>query len=128
MGDASSACVLRTGALPAPRTNGTRAVLHRRYLRSLMNRSDLCSLVAAASLSKADATLAVAASLSAIADTLASAETVNVAGFGTFSTTTRAVRRRRKPATGESIDIDASTAPRFKACKTLRDAVNRRDA
>ena len=93
-----------------------------------MNRSDLCSLVAAASLPKADATPAVTASLSAIADTLASAETVNVAGFGTFSTTTRAVRRRRNPAAGESIDIATSTAPRFKAGKTLRDAVNGRDA
>ena len=53
--------------------------------------------------------------LSAIGNDLARAETVNVAGFGTFSTTTRAARRGQSPATGESIDIGASTALKFKA-------------
>ena len=44
-----------------------------------MNRSDLCSQVAAAtSLSKADATVAVTAVFSAIADALASGEPVTV--------------------------------------------------
>ena len=44
-------------------------------------------------------------------------------GFGTFSVKSRPARTGRHPKTGESIEIAASTAPSFKAGKTLRDAV-----
>ena len=89
-----------------------------------MTKRELAAQVAArTSLSKSDADAAVSAVFSAIADALASGETVTIAGFGAFSTRSRPARPGRNPATGETITIAASTAPSFKAGKTLRDAV-----
>ena len=89
-----------------------------------MNKRELAAHVAArTSLSKSDADAAVSAVFSAIADALASGEIVTIAGFGAFSTRSRPARQGRNPRTGESITIAASTAPSFKAGKTLRDAV-----
>ena len=90
-----------------------------------MNKSELSSRVAAAaSMSRTEADTAVSAVFSAIADALAAAETVAIAGFGTFSTKERSARTGRNPRTGEAISIAASRAPAFKAGKALRDAVN----
>lgn len=75
-------------------------------------------------LSSADADRAVNPVFSAIGDALANGETVRIAGFGMFSTRTRAARQGRNPGTGESIAFAASSAPSFKAGKALRDAVN----
>ena len=55
-------------------------------------------------------------------------ETVAIAGFGTFSTRSRAARQGRNPRTGEHIAIAASKAPAFKAGKKLRDTVNQTPA
>ena len=89
-----------------------------------MNKSDLSARVASeVSLSKADADSAVNAVLSAIGDSLARREAVNIAGFGTFSVKSRPERQGRNPRTGESITIAASTVPAFKAGKALREAV-----
>ena len=48
---------------------------------------------------------------------------VSLVGFGTFSVVARAARTARNPRTGESIDVAASNAPKFKAGKALKDAV-----
>ena len=48
---------------------------------------------------------------------------VQIVGFGTFETTTRSAREGRNPATGESISIPASKAPKFKAGKAFKEAV-----
>ncbi len=89
-----------------------------------MNKRELAAQVAAGtSLSKSDADAAVSAVFSVIADALAGGETVTIAGFGAFSTRSRPARPGRNPRTGETITIAASTAPSFKAGKTLRDAV-----
>ena len=89
-----------------------------------MNKRELAAQVATRiSLSKSDADAAVSAVFSAIADALASGETVTIAGFGAFSTRSRPARPGRNPRTGETITIAPSTAPSFKAGKTLRDAV-----
>ena len=71
---------------------------------------------------------AVAAVFATIAEALARGEKVSIAGFGTFATRSRPARQGRNPATGESIAIAASTAPSFKAGKTLRDGVNQQTA
>ena len=50
---------------------------------------------------------------------------VNISGFGTFSVSTRKARTGRNPKTGESIEIAASRAAKFKPGKTLKDEVNK---
>ena len=92
-----------------------------------MNKAEVAAHVAAqVALPKAAADRAVSAVFAAIADALARDEAVAVAGFGTFSTRTRAARAGRNPQTGESIAIAASRAPPFKPGKALRDIVNGR--
>jgi DNA-binding protein HU-beta len=49
---------------------------------------------------------------------------VRLVGFGSFVTSQRAATTGRNPRTGEEIKIDASTSVRFKAGKSLKDAVN----
>ncbi|MBQ1487431.1 MAG: HU family DNA-binding protein, partial [Lachnospiraceae bacterium] len=49
---------------------------------------------------------------------------VQLVGFGTFDVTKRAAREGRNPQTGAKMKIKASKAPRFKAGKALKDAVN----
>ena len=90
-----------------------------------MNRTELCARIAArSSLSRADAATTVDAVVPAIADTLERGETVNIAGFGKFTTGHRASRRGRNPRTSEAIAIPARTVPIFKAGKALRDRFN----
>ena len=45
-------------------------------------------------------------------------------GFGTFEVSTRAAREGRNPQTGETMTIEASKSPKFKAGKALKDVVN----
>ena len=89
-----------------------------------MNKSELSSRVASdASLSNASVHSVVDAVFAVIADALARGESVNIAGFGTFTTRARAARQGRYPRTGEPLTIAATKAPAFKAGKTLRDAL-----
>ncbi len=90
-----------------------------------MNKNELVAAVAdQAGLSKADAGEAVDAVFSAIEGALKAGDEVRVVGFGTFSVTERAASTGRNPRTGESIQIQASKQPKFKAGKGLKDAVN----
>ena len=90
-----------------------------------MNKGDLISAVAAGTgLSKADAGRAIDATTSAIAGELSGGCSVSLVGFGTFSVSHRAARMGRNPATGESIHINASNVPKFKAGKALKEACN----
>ena len=89
-----------------------------------MNKQELVSDVASkAGLSKADAGKAVEATFGAIKKTLSKKGEVRVIGFGTFSTSKRAAREGRNPATGKVIKIPATVVPKFKAGKGLKDAV-----
>ncbi len=89
-----------------------------------MNKAELVSLVAdQAGLSKADAGKAVEAVLGGITGALAGGDSVSLVGFGTFSVAERGPRTARNPRTGETIDVPASKAPKFKAGKALKDAV-----
>lgn len=49
---------------------------------------------------------------------------VQIIGFGTFLVSQRAARTGKNPQTGESIEIAASKAPKFKPGKRLKDFVN----
>lgn len=50
---------------------------------------------------------------------------VNISGFGSFSTKSRAARQGRNPATGETIQIPARKYAAFTAAKGLKDRVVR---
>ncbi len=76
-------------------------------------------------LSKKDSEMAVAAVIDIITDELQAKGTVAFTGFGTFSTSDRAARQGVNPATGERIQIAATTVPKFKAGKSLKDAVKK---
>ena len=89
-----------------------------------MNKADLINHVASsAGLSKAAAGDAVEAVIGGITETLTDGGSVSLVGFGTFSVVERAARTARNPRTGESIEVAASNAPKFKAGKALKDAV-----
>ena len=51
-------------------------------------------------------------------------EKVQLVGFGTFEVSERAAREGRNPQTGKTMKIEACKAPKFKAGKALKDAVN----
>ena len=90
-----------------------------------MNKQDLISAVADASgLTKADASKAVEAVFDSVTGALKKGGEVRLVGFGTFSVSKRKASTGRNPRTGEPMQIKASTQPKFKAGKGLKDAVN----
>jgi DNA-binding protein HU-beta len=72
---------------------------------------------------KADAERAVETIVDSITSTLQKGEDVSIAGLGIFEAKTRAARTGRNPRTGESINIPSMRVPKFRASKTLKDAV-----
>ncbi len=90
-----------------------------------MNKNELIAAVAdKTSISKGDATAAVEAVFDVITGALKEGDEVRVVGFGTFVVTQRKAGKGRNPQTGEEIDIPASKAPKFRAGKQLKEAVN----
>ena len=61
--------------------------------------------------------------LGTITTSLKKNQRVQLAGFGTFTVTKRAARKGVNPRTGEAIRIKASKPVRFKAGRTLKNAV-----
>lgn len=89
-----------------------------------MNKAELVAHVAqAGGMSRTTAADAVEAVLGGITSTLAAGDSVSLVGFGTFSVADRAARTARNPRTGETINVAASKAPKFKPGKALKDAV-----
>lgn len=72
---------------------------------------------------KKQAADAVEAVFDTITKTLGRGEEVAITGFGAFRVVKRAARMGVNPKTGERIQIAASTAPKFKAGKVLKEAV-----
>lgn len=60
-----------------------------------------------------------------IGKTVAKGEDVQLVGFGTFTTVKKAARTGRNPQTGKEVKIAAKVAPKFKAGKAFKDAVNK---
>ncbi len=90
-----------------------------------MNKQDLISSVADSSgLSKSDAGKAVEAVFESITGALKKGDEVRLVGFGTFTVSKRKASTGRNPRTGETMEIKASTQPKFKAGKGLKDACN----
>lgn len=72
---------------------------------------------------KAEAERAVEGVFDTIVKTMGRGEEVAITGFGTFRVAKRAARMGRNPKTGESIQIKASVKPKFRAGKSLKEAV-----
>jgi DNA-binding protein HU-beta len=90
-----------------------------------MNKNDLIGAVAETSgLARAEATKAVEGVFDTITETLKKGEDVRLVGFGTFTVAKRKASTGRNPRTGEAMAIKASSQPKFKAGKGLKDSVN----
>ena len=90
-----------------------------------MNKTELIAAVADnAELSKKDAEKALKAFVDVVTSELKKGEKVQLVGFGTFEVSERAARTGKNPQTGAEIKIAACKAPKFKAGKALKDAVN----
>ena len=90
-----------------------------------MNRVELIAAMAEkAGLSKKDAEKALKAFTEVVAEELTKGEKIQLVGFGTFEVSERAAREGRNPRSGETMTIAASKAPKFKAGKALKDAIN----
>jgi DNA-binding protein HU-beta len=90
-----------------------------------MNKQDLIGSVAeTAGVTKAEAGKVIEAVFDTITATLKKGDEVRLVGFGTFAVTKRKASTGRNPRTGEPMKIKASSQPKFKAGKSLKDAVN----
>ena len=90
-----------------------------------MNKADLVAAMAEkAGVSKKDAEASLKAFTDVVAEELKKGEKIQLVGFGTFEVSERAARTGRNPQTGAEMTIAASKAPKFKAGKALKDAIN----
>ena len=90
-----------------------------------MNKVELvASMAEKAELTKVDAEKALKAFIDVVTEEMKKGGKVQLVGFGTFEVSERVARTGRNPQTGKTIEIKASKAPKFKAGKALKDAVN----
>jgi DNA-binding protein HU-beta len=90
-----------------------------------VNKNELADAVATATeMKKGEAAKAVDSVFEAIGSALKKGDEVRLVGFGTFSVQDREASEGRNPRTGEKIQIAASKQAKFKAGKTLKEALN----
>ncbi len=90
-----------------------------------MNKTDLIDSIAKeCDLSKAAAQRALDCVISTVIDAVKNGDTVQLVGFGSFSSGKRAARTGRNPSNGEEIQIAAANTVKFTAGKAFKDAVN----
>ena len=90
-----------------------------------MNKTELVAAMAEqTNLSKKDAEAALKAFIDVVSEEMKKGEKVQLVGFGTFEVSERAAREGRNPQTGKTMTIAACKAPKFKAGKALKDAIN----
>ena len=90
-----------------------------------MNKTELVAAVAEqADISKKDAEKVLKAFVDVVTEEMKKGEKVQLVGFGTFEVSERAAREGRNQQTGKTMKIEACKAPKFKAGKALKDAVN----
>lgn len=90
---------------------------------SLSKAELISSVVNLSGLTKADSTRAIDAIIQSIQTELSQGNDVRLTGFGTFCVKKREARDGRNPRTGKTIKIGATTFPKFKAGKNLKEAI-----
>ncbi len=78
-----------------------------------------------AGINKRQATDCLKTFFGSVTGALKKGQKVSFVGFGTFSVTKRKARMGRNPQTGAALKIPAARVPKFKAGKTLKDAIKR---
>jgi DNA-binding protein HU-beta len=90
-----------------------------------MNKTELVAAMAKETeLSKKDVEAVLKSFVDVVTAELKNGGKIQLVGFGTFEVSERAEREGRNPQTGETMKISASKAPKFKAGKALKDAIN----
>ncbi|MBR6395501.1 MAG: HU family DNA-binding protein [Lachnospiraceae bacterium] len=90
-----------------------------------MNKAELVAAIAEKTeLSKKDSEKALKAFVDVVTAELKKGEKIQLVGFGKFDVVKRAARTGRNQQTKKEIKIPASKAPKFKAGKALKDAIN----
>ncbi|KPK68723.1 hypothetical protein AMJ87_11475 [candidate division WOR_3 bacterium SM23_60] len=89
-----------------------------------MTKAELIEKIAAkAKISKKAANVAIDTFVSSTTNALKRGERVALVGFGTFSVAKRKARTARNPRTGETINVPARRAAKFKAGRELKKAI-----
>ena len=87
-----------------------------------MNKTELVAAMAKeTNLSKKDVEDVLKSFVDVVSKELKNGGKIQLVGFGTFE---GAAREGRNPQTGETMKIEASKSPKFKAGKALKDMVN----
>jgi DNA-binding protein HU-beta len=90
-----------------------------------MNKQELIAVVAEQTgLARNDTARVVETMLDTITGQLTKGAEVRLVGFGNFSVTRRKASTGRNPRTGEPMSIKATSQPKFRPGKVLKDAVN----
>jgi len=90
-----------------------------------MTKAELVAAIAQnTSLTRAEVDRAVGAFTDAVTGALTGGDKVTIVGFGTFNVSRRDARMGRNPRTGKQIPIPAKATPKFKASKSLDEAVS----
>lgn len=89
-----------------------------------MKKTELVTAIAeTAGITKADASRALQALLETLTNAMTKGDSISLTGFGSFSVSERAARTGRNPSNGKALEIAAKKVPKFKAGKTLKDAL-----
>ena len=89
-----------------------------------INKAELVDAVATKTdLSKKEVTAVIETLLDKITEEMRKGNKVTITGFGIFKTSKRAARQGRKPQTGATIKLAATTVPKYSAGKGLKEAV-----
>ena len=90
-----------------------------------MNKQELIAVVAdQTGMARADTARVVEGLLDTITTQLKKGGEVRLVGFGNFSVSRRKASTGRNPRTGEPMNIKATSQPKFRPGKVLKDSVN----
>jgi len=104
-----------------------KAVAPKKVVKAVVSKRDLIDSVAKTTgISKTNTESVINEVLSSITGALKKEKRVQIIGFGTFKTVSRAARNGRNPSTGKEIKIPASKTTKFSPGKQLKEEVNKK--